>query len=124
MTGSNLNRKSRTDTDLFHQLAHFSLEFSLKNENKDSKLLFNPISTNNLFASPLTLSLNCLLELVFLSLDIKVFSNFAERRAKEGNTRIRKRLGGYLASRVLRVSRDACISSDLLLLSAEIIIID
>lgn len=124
MTGSNLNRKSRTDTDLFHQLAHFSLEFSLKNENKDSKLLLNPISTNKLFASPLTLSLNCLLELVFLSLDIKVFSNFAERRAKEGNTRIRKRLGGYLASRVLCVSRDACISSDLLLLSAEIIIID
>ena len=124
MTGSNLNRKSRTDTDLFHQLAHFSLEFSLKNENKDSKLLFNPISTNNLFASPLTLSLNCLLELVFLSLDIKVFSNFGERRAKEENTRIHKRLGGYLTSRVLRVSRDACISSDLLLLSAEIIIID
>jgi len=92
MTGSNLNRKSRTDTDLFHQLAHFSLEFSLKNENKDSKLLFNPISSNNLFASPLTLSLNCLLELVFLSLDIKVFSNFGERRANEKNTRMRKRL--------------------------------
>ena len=124
MRESNLNRKSRTDTDLFQQLAHFSLEFSLKNENEDSKLLFNPISSNNLFASPLTLSLNCLLELVFRTLDIKVFSNFGEGRANEKNTRTRKRLVGHLTSRVLRVSRDAFISSDLLLLSAEIMIID
>ena len=79
------------------------------------------MSSNNLFASPLTLSLNCLLELVFLSLDSKVFSNFGARRANEKNTYIRKRLGGYLTLPVLRVSRDACMSSDLLLLSAEII---